>query len=227
REEPANKVFYCFFQHGRILGLCVLHVLENVQHQPAACQRHLPQSWAGIGGDGVGDGFEQGQVVGRVAVEIRALETVQAQPPGSQPVVDARDLALFEAGHALYGARVAPRAHLGNRGDEVGNVEGPGNGGGDELVGGRDDGAKVALPQVPVDELARHRQYVGLYDLAHEYFVPLVQVGRGGGGQQAQHEFGGFLSGEVAGVVAFHQLVVQALGLDGVAGAAGAGQKIG
>src|SRR5690606_611630 len=43
---------------------------------------------------------------------------------------------------------------------------------------------------------------------------------------QAQHELGGLLRGKVAGVIAFHQLVVQALGFHRVACAAGAGKEV-
>src|SRR5690606_34519860 len=74
-----TKFFIVSFSMGGILGLCVLHVLENIQDRPAARLCHLAERGAGIGGDRIGDGFEQRQVVGRVAVEIRALEGFQAQ----------------------------------------------------------------------------------------------------------------------------------------------------
>src|SRR3546814_18206359 len=68
-KKPANKVFYCFFKHGGILRLRILHVVEKVQNRPAAVFCNLTQRRAGIGGDGVRHGFHQRNVVDRVAVE--------------------------------------------------------------------------------------------------------------------------------------------------------------
>ena len=81
--------------------------------------------------------------------------------------------------------------------------------------------------QVRVHEVARGGRDGRADDFAHEGFMPGRQVMRRMRGQQPQHELGGLFGGELAAVVAVHQVVIQAAGLDGVARAARARQVIG
>ncbi|MNT33434.1 hypothetical protein D3C72_1693620 [compost metagenome] len=107
------------------------------------------------------------------------------------------------------------------------HAEGARDGGGNETVGGRDDGAQVAGVQVRLNQRARVGGDGRADDFAHEFLMPVGQVERRVRRQQAQHELGGLFGGEFAAVVAVHQVVVLAAGFVGIARAACAGQIVG
>src|SRR3546814_10235434 len=68
------------------------------------------------------------------------------------------DFSSLKAGRALNAPGIAPIAHLCNGGDQVGNSEGACDGGGNELIGCRHDGAQIAIGHVTVNQVLRRRQ---------------------------------------------------------------------
>src|SRR5690606_35608767 len=63
-------------------------------------------------------------------------------------------------------------------------------------------------------------------DLCHEYLMPSRKFWNASPGKQAQHELGGLLGRQIAGIVTLHQFFVTRLGFSRVACATSAGEKI-
>src|SRR3546814_6655765 len=68
------------------------------------------------------------------------------------------DFSSLKAGRALNAPGIAPIAHLCNGGDQVGNSEGACDGGGNELIGCRHDGAQIAIGHVTVNQRSEERR---------------------------------------------------------------------
>ena len=113
----------------------------------------------------------------RVAVEKALLETAPPQAEGFQPGFDAFDLAVAEGGCAARHSRknAVFQVDRGNRADQVRNAQFTGNRPGDESVGGGDDGAQVAVVQMPAHPLASLVADDGQDVAGHVFGVPGVK----------------------------------------------------
>jgi hypothetical protein len=157
-----------------------LIMLEESQDGPSSLRGNALECRAGIGGHGVADTLEQGQVVRGIAVEQAALEALQGQPFGSQPVLDARDLALAKRGHASDGARGLPlriTRQLGR--NQRFDAQRLGNRPGDEVIGRGHQGQAVALLAVALHQGLRGGFEHRLHHLAQEAPADLCQLGLG------------------------------------------------
>jgi len=102
-------------------------LVEESQDAPAPLARHRLELGRRIGGHRVGGLLEQGQVVGRIAVDADALEIVPAQAAFRQPLSDTRDLAFAQGRRALDPAgrpRVPPSQRFRQSSSGIGRLAG-------------------------------------------------------------------------------------------------------
>src|SRR5699024_10310576 len=144
-KEAANQIFYGFFDHGQSSGFAVSELKEQVQDGPVVFDGDVTQGRAGIGSDRMRNDLHQRQVVDGITVEPGFIKIFQALAERGEPVLDPLDFTSLITWRAPYPARVASIGKFWCGCHQVADVESVGNGAGDKLVGGRDNGAQVTL----------------------------------------------------------------------------------
>src|SRR5690606_2916058 len=151
---------------------------------PAALDGLLAQHRIRIDGDGFPGTLQQRQIVEGVAVEHAVLhaQLLPGWPPlvvGLEPVLQTTHLACLEAGDTLHPAGIIVVDEFQVGGDEIVNAQTFRYRSGDEVVGGGDDQAIIAVVTVLLQQRLRLGQHHCLHAAAHELLLQGFAFGAG------------------------------------------------